>query len=87
MVASITRFATTALALVLAGPAYLADPAAAQPPPELKNEMIEVEYNEPKDQKYRPSGLTIASTPSGACNENWRLVRTAAGTALRRRTV
>jgi len=55
MVASLTRIATAALALVLAGPTYLADPAAAQtPPPELKNDMIEVEYNAPKSEKYRP---------------------------------
>jgi hypothetical protein len=49
-----TRIATAAamaLALsCLAGPR----PAAAQTKPTLKNEMIEIEYNEPRSAKYKP---------------------------------
>ena len=29
-------------------------PAAAQTPPVLQNEMIEIEYNEPRSAKYKP---------------------------------
>jgi Putative metallopeptidase len=43
-----------ALALALGGPAVLTGPAAAQFPPELQNDMIEIEYNEPTSDKYRP---------------------------------
>src|SRR5262245_40587169 len=50
---SIATAATLALALV-AGPFVLAKPAAAQFPPELTNDMIEIEYNEPTSARYRP---------------------------------
>src|SRR5215475_1121348 len=53
-VSSMTRIVVAALALLLACSTLSAGPAAAQAPPELKNDMIEVEYNEPKNQKYRP---------------------------------
>ena len=46
--------AAGAFALVLACSTLSAGPAAAQTPPELKNDMIEVEYNAPKSEKYRP---------------------------------
>ena len=42
-----------ALALALGGPIVLAKPAAAQFPPELQNDMIEIEYNEPTSAKYK----------------------------------
>ncbi len=49
------RIATAAaLALALGGPIVLAQPAAAQFPPELQNDMIEIEYNEPTSAKYQP---------------------------------
>src|SRR5690349_11061199 len=47
-------FTAAALALTLGGPVVLAKPAAAQYPPELTNDMIEIEYNEPTSAKYRP---------------------------------
>jgi hypothetical protein len=50
---SIATAAALAFALV-AGPLVLAKPAAAQFPPELTNDMIEVEYNEPTSAKYMP---------------------------------
>src|SRR5262245_38387089 len=44
-----------ALALALGCPALSSGPAAAQDiPPELSNDMIYIEYNEPKSEKYRP---------------------------------
>jgi hypothetical protein len=50
-----TRILTAAaLALVLGGPIAFSKPAAAQFPPELQNDMIEIEYNEPTSDKYRP---------------------------------
>ena len=51
------RIVTAALlALALGGPLTFSRPAAAQLqiPPELQNDMIEIEYNEPTSQKYRP---------------------------------
>jgi hypothetical protein len=54
-VTSMRRIMTAAaLALALAGPLVLGQPAAAQYPPELTNDMIDVEYNEPTSEKYRP---------------------------------
>src|SRR5262245_17397755 len=51
-VSSMTRIATAAvLALVLGCPTLR--PAAAQTPPALQNDMIEIEYNEPRSEKYR----------------------------------
>jgi Putative metallopeptidase len=48
-----TRTATAAaLALGLACPTLFAGPASAQTPPQ--NDMIEIEYNEPKSEKYKP---------------------------------
>jgi hypothetical protein len=50
-----TRIVTAALlALALGGPIAFSKPAAAQFPPELQNEMIEIQYNEPTSAKYRP---------------------------------
>src|SRR3954470_18428405 len=52
-----TRIVTAALlALALGGPLTFSRPAAAQLqiPPELQNDMIEIEYNEPTSDKYRP---------------------------------
>jgi len=50
-----TRTPTAAaLALALACPALFAAPAAAQTPPVLQNDMIEIEYHEPRTEKYKP---------------------------------
>ena len=50
-----TRIATAAaLAFLLACPNPLATSAAAQIPPELTNEQIDIEYIEPQSEKYRP---------------------------------
>jgi hypothetical protein len=50
-----TRIATAAaLAFALGYPTLLATPAAAQIPPELTNDMIEIEYNRPRSAKYLP---------------------------------
>jgi len=43
-----------ALALLAGGATLAAKPAAAQTPPELKNDNIEFAYNEPQSEKYRP---------------------------------
>ena len=42
-----------ALALVL-GCLVPRGPAAAQTPPVLQNDMIDIEYNEPRSAKYKP---------------------------------
>src|SRR5262245_46675569 len=55
---AMTRTAMTrtaaALALGLAGLIPFAGPASAQTPPLLQNDMIEIEYNEPQSEKYKP---------------------------------
>jgi Putative metallopeptidase len=44
-----------ALALALGSSTFAAPPAAAQEiPPELKNDMVDIEYNEPTSAKYMP---------------------------------
>ena len=42
-----------ALALAL-GCLFPHGPAAAQTPPVLQNDMIDIEYNEPRSAKYKP---------------------------------
>ena len=50
-----TRLATGAvLAFALAHPILSPQPAAAQTPPRLTNDMIEIEYIEPRSEKYKP---------------------------------
>ena len=43
-----------ALVLLVGGATLAAKPAAAQIPPELKNENIDFAYHEPQSEKYRP---------------------------------
>src|SRR5262245_8165686 len=48
------RIMTAAIVLAFAGAVVFAQPVAAQYPPELQNDMIEIEYNEPTSAKYMP---------------------------------
>src|SRR5262245_62650619 len=55
VMSSMTRVAAAgALALALAQATLFVAPAAAQTPPALTNDMIEIEYTEPRSEKYKP---------------------------------
>src|SRR2546423_12668149 len=49
-----TRIATAGTLALALGCLVPRGPAAAQTPPLLQNDMIEIEYNEPRSAKYKP---------------------------------